>query len=67
MDEAIVKHFNTMVNGELKRLRTEAKNFRLMEGITPKEREAMVKMLTLQQNLIKNNIIETFKAYDIKP
>ena len=67
MDEAIVKQFNTMVNGELKRLRTEAKNFRLMEGLSPKERESIVKMITLQQNLIKHNIIETFKAYDIKP
>jgi hypothetical protein len=67
MDEAIVKQFNTMVNGELKRLRTEAKNFRLMEGISPKERESIVKMITLQQNLIKHNIIETFKAYNIKP
>jgi hypothetical protein len=67
MDEAIVKQFNTMVNGELKRLRTEAKNFRLMEGLSPKERDSIVKMITLQQNLIKHNIIETFKAYDIKP
>jgi hypothetical protein len=67
MDEAIVKQFNTMVNGELKRLRTEAKNFRLMEGISPRERESIVKMITLQQNLIKHNIIETFKAYNIKP
>ena len=67
MDEMIVKQFNTMVNGELKRLRTEAKNFRLMEGISPKERESIVKMITLQQNLIKHNIIETFKAYNIKP
>ena len=67
MDEAIVKQFNTMVNGELKRLRTEAKNFRLMEGISPKERESIIKMITLQQNLIKHNIIENFKAYNIKP
>ena len=67
MDEMIVKQFNTMVNGELKRLRTEAKNFRLMEGISPKERESVIKMITLQQNLIKHNIIETFKAYNIKP
>ena len=67
MDEMIVKKFNTMVNGELKRLRTDAKTFRLMEGLSPKERDSIVKMITLQQNLIKNNIIETFKAYDIKP
>jgi hypothetical protein len=67
MDEMIVKKFNTMVNGELKRLRTDAKNFRLMEGLSPKERDSIVKMITLQQNLIKNNIIETFKAYDIEP
>ena len=67
MNELLVDMYNKQVNGELKQLRAQAKQYRLMEGIEPKTRDAMLKIITFQENLIKHNMIEQFKAYGLKP
>ena len=38
-----------------------------MPNINPAQRDAMIKIATKQENLIKHNMIEEFKAYGIKP
>jgi hypothetical protein len=59
--------YNQEINGELKQLRSEAKEYRQMQGIDPKTRDAMLKIITFQQNLVKHNMVEQFKAYGVKP
>ena len=66
-DELIVSMYNKDINGELKDLRSQAKQIRLMQGLTPAERDAMLKVITFQQNLVKHNLIEVYKAYGISP
>jgi hypothetical protein len=67
MDAMLVDTYNKQVNGQLKELRSVAKQYRQMQGIEPKTRDAMIKIITFQENLIKHNMIEQFKAYGVKP
>jgi hypothetical protein len=66
-DALIVDMYNRDINGELKNLRSQAKQVRLMQGFTPAERDAILKVITFQQNLVKHNLIEKYKAYGIEP
>ena len=63
----MVDYYNEQVNGQLKELRTQAKEIRLMQGLTPKERAELLKIVTYEQNLVKYQMLETFKAYGIEP
>lgn len=67
MDAMLVDTYNKQVNGQLKELRSVAKQYRQMQGIEPKTRDAMIKIITFQENLIKHNMVEQFKAYGVKP
>ena len=67
MDAMLVDTYNKQVNGQLKELRSAAKQYRQMQGIEPKTRDAMIKIITFQENLIKHNMVEQFKAYGVKP
>ena len=67
LDALIVDMYNKDINGELKQLRSEAKRIRLMQGLAPSERDALLKVITFQQNLVKHNLIEKYNAYGIKP
>ena len=67
MDEGLVKAFNKDINGELKKLQTQAKQIRMMPDLSPKERQSMLEPNLLMQRLIKNNFIEKYKAFDINP
>ena len=67
LDALIVDMYNKDINGELKSLRSEAKRIRLMQGLAPSERDALLKVITFQQNLVKHNLIEKYNAYGIKP
>jgi hypothetical protein len=66
-DEILVSMYNKDINGELKNLRSQAKQVRLMQGFTPAERDALLKIITFQQNLVKHNLIEKYKAYGVEP
>ena len=66
-DRIVVDYYNEQVNGQLKELRTQAKEIRLMQGLTPKERAELLKIVTYEQNLVKYQMLETFKAYGIEP
>lgn len=67
MDAMLVDMYNQQVNGQLKDLRSAAKQYRQMQGLDPKTRDALIKVITFQENLIKRNMIEQFKAYGITP
>jgi hypothetical protein len=66
MDEVLVKSYLKDVNGSLKKLQTEAKQIRMMPGLSPKEREEMIEPNRMMQNLIKSNLVEKYKMYGIK-
>lgn len=65
MDEAIVEAYNNTVNGDLKKYRSEVKEMMQMEGLTPKERNEIVKSLVLLQNIEKRILLDTLKAYGL--
>lgn len=66
-DRVLVDMYNKQLNQELNDLRAEAKKIRLMPGLTPDTRAAMLKIVILQQNLAKRQMIEQFKAYGVEP
>jgi hypothetical protein len=53
--------------GELNKLRAEANQIRNMPGISPKSRDEMLKIVTMQQNILKHEMVMDFKAYGEKP
>ena len=59
--------YNKQLNQELNDLRADAKKIRLMPNLTPDTRAAMLKIVILQQNLAKRQMIEQFKAYGVEP
>jgi hypothetical protein len=66
-DQGVVDLYNKAVNGDLKKTRELANNYRRMSDLSPKERKELLDNVKEQQNLIKRNLIEMFDAYDIKP
>lgn len=67
MYPAVVDAYNQQVNQTLRDLRQEANVYRRMPGLTPKERNELVKNTVQMQNLVKRNMLDMFEAYDIKP
>ena len=67
MDRMLVDMYNHDVNGTLKDLRAQANKFRAMEGISPKERKAIVDLYVKMENIEKFRLVEMYKAYGIKP
>ena len=52
--------------GSLNRIRKEANDIRIMP-ISPKDRQEMLRVNILRQNMVKRQMIEVFKAYGIEP
>ena len=68
LDEEIVAFYDKEVNGRLKELRAEAKQIRGPGGdLSPKDKTLILKEITNEQNLIKWEMVQQFKAYDMKP
>jgi hypothetical protein len=67
LHEEIVEFFDKNI-GELNKLRKETNEVRIEPGLSPKERTQLIKELNQEQNLIKYDLIQQFKAYyDLKP
>jgi hypothetical protein len=64
---ALVDLYDKQTNQTLRDLRQEANTYRRMPGLTPKERNELVKNTVQMQNLIKRDLLNAFEAYDIKP
>ena len=52
--------------GELNALRQKATEYRNMRYLSPKERDELVKITTMQQNMLKHMMVEDFKAYGLE-
>jgi hypothetical protein len=48
--------------GELNRLRAEAREIRTMPGLSPKTRDELLRISTMQQNVLKYQMVQDFKA-----
>jgi hypothetical protein len=67
LHEEIVEFFDKNI-GELNKLRKETNVVRIEPGLSPKERTQLIRELNQEQNLIKYELIQQFKAYyDLKP
>jgi hypothetical protein len=53
--------------GELNTLRAEANQIRNMPGLSPKSRDEMLRIVTMQQNMLKHQMVMDFKAYGESP
>ena len=53
--------------GELTKLRTEANQIRNMPGLSPKARDELLRIVIMQQNILKHEMVMDFKAYGEKP
>ena len=67
MDQILVDMYNHDVNGTLKDLREEANKYRAMEGLTPKERNSIVKLYVKMANIEKYRLVQMYSAFGVKP
>jgi iron-sulfur cluster repair protein YtfE (RIC family) len=51
--------------GELNELRQKASEIRNMRYLSPKDRDSLLKITTMEQNLLKHMMVEDFKAYGL--
>jgi hypothetical protein len=67
LHEEIVEFFDKNI-GELNKLRKETNEVRVEPDLSPKERTQLIRELNKEQNLLKYDLIQQFKAYyDLKP
>ena len=67
LHEEVVDFFDKNI-GELNKLRKETNQARIEPGLSPKERTQLIRELNKEQNLLKYELIQNFKAYyDLKP
>ena len=65
-DRMLVEAYNKQLNSQLNPLRAQAKQIRLMQ-MSPSARDSMLKIVNFQENLVKRNMIEQFKAFGVEP
>ena len=53
--------------GELNKLRQKATEIRTMKYLSPKDRDQILKTITLEQNMLKYKMVEEFKVLGIEP
>jgi hypothetical protein len=53
--------------GELNALRQKATEIRTMKHLSPKDRDQILKTITLEQNMLKYQMVEEFKVLGIEP
>ena len=53
--------------GELNELRKKATEIRTMKYLSPKDRDQILRTITLEQNMLKHQMVEEFKVLGIEP
>lgn len=64
--EILVEQYNENINGRLKDIRADLNEYRKMK-LPSKDRKEIINALTLEQNIIKRQMIEEFKALGVHP
>jgi len=65
-DATLVEMYNKR-QGELNKLRQKATEIRTDKNISPAQKEAIIKVAVFEQNIIKHEMVQDFKAYGLKP
>jgi hypothetical protein len=65
--EFLVEHYNSAINGALKDFQEQKNSVRKMQELTQAERTAMLRYLTLGENIVKLGILNEFAAMGVKP
>jgi len=52
--------------GKLNKLRNDAKEIRNMRDLSPKDREELLRIATMEQNILKYQMVQDFKAYGLE-
>jgi hypothetical protein len=63
--KSLVDYYNHTVGAQLNPLRHEANVIRRDPNYTPKQKEELLKLNKIEQNLLKYEMLQNFKAYDI--
>lgn len=67
LDQMLVDMYEKDVNGELRDLRAQANQFRAMDGLSPKDRKAIIDSIVMQQNLVKYQLVQLYKSLGVNP
>jgi hypothetical protein len=62
-DPMLIQSYNTMINGNLKTLQTQANIIRRMPDLTPMEKNELLQQNKLIQNAIKSGIINSIQPF----
>jgi len=65
-DATLVEMYNKR-QGELNKLRQKATEIRTDRNMSPAQKEAIIKIAVFEQNIIKHEMVQDFKAYGLKP
>jgi Large polyvalent protein associated domain 38 len=63
--KSLVDYYNHTSGAQLNPLRHEANVIRRDPNLTPKEKEELLKVNKIEQNLLKYEMLQNFKAYDV--
>jgi hypothetical protein len=67
LDEMLVDMYNADVGGELKALRSEAKEIRRDPNLDVRTKTEMLNTVKLQQDLIKMQLVDLYKSFGVEP
>lgn len=66
-DLELIDFYNNAVNGELKYLQENSNQIKTSKELSFQQRRDMLKENARMQNLVKRNLIDTFKMYGVEP
>jgi hypothetical protein len=66
MEEGAVELYNKILNDDLNPMRAMDKTIRNNKSLSPAERKDLLQINAMQENLIKRQMIDVFKAYGIE-
>jgi hypothetical protein len=66
-EQFLVSRFNTLSNGELKRIQTDKKAIQYNQQMTPKQKEDQLKLYQYYEDALKRNLIDSFRSLGIEP
>jgi hypothetical protein len=67
MDELLIEMYNGDAGGELKELRTQAQEIRRDRLLDMRTKKELLDAVKLQENLIKMQLVDLYKAFEVNP
>jgi hypothetical protein len=67
MDELLIDMYNGDAGGELKELRTQAQEIRRDRVLDMRTKKELLDAVKLQENLVKMQLVDLYKAFEVNP